>query len=709
MPTERAPDKDVRKVSDEDRKLAGDWKSKITGALDRSKTQFEQFEVNRRLLSGSLNGQRGEKAKVRANLHYANMAAMLPQVYAKDPEFAVRPTVAVPPAQLEAVKKFARTGEAMLETVLVKRANLKRQAKKIVRSNYTTSVGWMKCSFQDDPNTDPLIENRIKDTQENIARIRGLLQSLDNPEMASKHELELAQLTQALEGLQTQQEVKVAKGLALDFVLSEDILVIDSTVRAVTDYLRASAMAHGVYMTPEKFQTRFKYAPRSAKKYTEAQAQGSGAQTQPDGTIKTESLLRVWEIWDQDANRIYYICDGEDGFCEEPSSPDWTGKRWFPFFLVAFNEIDGSFYPLSDVDLTDKLVKEYNQNRDDQVRDRKACLPVNVVRKGGSLTDEDIKRIANREGSDVITVEGVGGQPLTNDMFIGQLGKMDAAAYDTTSTRYDMERVLGGSDSSTGSITKAKTLGEAEILTAALRSRTDERKDIIEDMLNELGPYAIEIMLRKFSLAEVQAIAGPESAWPQMSVDDIFNMVSVEVRAGSTGKPNQAQEQDRWTKLLPIINEAVAKIAELREKGQDQLADAVIELTRETLRRFDERIDIEQFLPKKPEGEDDPAMLKQQLIAGKGQMEELMKQLKEAKEILEKGYVSAAASIATSKDPQLGALAFNTVLGEIAPDILAAMPRPQPMMPAEEQQEQELSEMDGQEQVSPQPAEPVLQ
>lgn len=707
MPKQRAQDTaepDKRVVSDEDKKLSGDWKAKISGALARLKDEFEKFEKNRRLLAGKVKGERSEKDTVRANLHYANMAAMLPQVYAKDPEFAVQPTLAVPPNQLEAVKRFARTGEAMLSTVLIKNSKLKKQAKKVVRSNYTTSVGWLKCIYQEDPTTAPLIDNRLKDTQENIARIEMLLQNLDNPEMASQHELELAQLRQALAGLETQQEVKVAKGLPVDFVLSEDVLVLDSTVRTITDYLRSSAMAHRVWMTPEQYQVRFKYAPKTAKKYSEQ----SGQSGQPQGVAegKADSLLCVWEIWDQDANRIYYVCDGEEGFCEEPSSPDWTGKRWYPFFLVAFNEIDGSFYPLSDVDLTDKLVKEYNQNRDDQVRDRKACLPVNVVRKGGALTDDDIKKLANREGSDMIMVEGVGGQPLTNDMYVGQLGKMDAAAYDTTSTRYDMERMLGGSDSSTGSITKAKTLGEAEILTAALRGRTDERRDTIEDMLNELGPYAIEIMLRKYTPEEVKAIAGPESEWPRMSIEDIFNLVTVEVRAGSTGRPNQAQEQERWTKLLPIVNEAVAKVSELREKGQDALAEAVIELTRETLRRFDERIDIEQFLPKKKaEGEDDPAVMKQQLQAGKAQMEELMKQLKDATTKLEKGYVQAAASIATSPDPQRSALAFGVVLGEISPEALAGLPRPEPMIP----ESQEPVGPESQEPFSPQHAEPVLQ
>jgi len=650
-----------RVVSDQDKKLAADWLTRIGAALKRVDTEFKQFERNRKLLKGRKKTSGDDIETVRANLHYGNMAAMLPQIYAKDPEFAAQPSKSVSVEQLGAAKKFSATAEFMLQKVVVKDAGLKKPAKKVIRSTFTTSVGWLKASWQEKKQTDPLIANRIKDTQDNIDRVQMLLSKLEDATAGSDHELELAKLKETLAGLETQQEITVAKGVALDFVMSEDILIIDSSIRAISDYTRSGAIGHRVWMTPDQYRANFGCDCKKGRSYKEQ----SGAMAASDGADKNASLLCVWEIWCQDDNRIYYVCDGEEGFCKDPSSPEWTGKRWYPFFLVAFNEIDGSFYPLSDIELTDKLVEEYNKNRDDAVRDRKACLPVNVVRKGGSLTPDDVKRITNREGSDVITVEGVGGQPLTNDMFVGQLGKMDPMAYDTAGTRYDMERVLGGGDSNTGSITKAKTATEAEILSQGLQSRSAERRDTLEDMLNELGPYCLEIMLRKFTEQEVKAMAGPDAVWPEMSIDDIFNLVTVEVRGGSTGKPDRLQEQDRWTKLMPIINEAVARVAELREKGQEALAQAVIEITRETLRRFDERLDIEQFLPKAPEGEDDPAMLKQQLITGKQQMEHLMAELKKAQELLQKGMVSAAASIATSANPMAGTLAFQTVLSQI--------------------------------------------
>jgi hypothetical protein len=680
---------DEREVSPEDKKLAADWLKRIEAALKRVDKKFKKFEHGRRRLA-ALTGNGGESDETdRAPLHFANMAALLPQVYAKDPEFAAKPTRAVPPTRMEAAKKFAATAEFMLQKVVVKDAGLKSQAKKSIRSCYATSVGWIKASWQEKKGQDPIIANRIKDTQDNIDYVQQLLEQSNDPQQRTDHELTMARLKQALKGLGTPQEVKVAKGIALDFVMSEDLVVLDPSIRALGDYKRSAALAQRVWMTCDQYERTFGYKPKKAKSY--AEQPGSNTMAAVGTNDQNSTLYCVWEIWDQDSNRVYTVCDGEEGFCEAPKSPEWTGKRWYPFFLVAFNELDGSFYPMSDIELTDKLVKEYNESREDFVRDRKQALPIKVVRKGGSLTPDDVKNLQNAEGGDTVLVEGNGGgNPLTNDMWMGQLGKLDAAAYDTQASRYDMERVLGGSDSSTGSITKAKTATEAEILSQGLRSRAGERQDILEDMLNELGPYCLEMMLRKFSEAEVRALAGEDSVWPQLALEDIFNLVTVEVRGGSTGKPDRLQEQDRWTKLLPIINEAVAKISELRSQGQEPLAQAIIELTRETLRRFDERIDIEQFLPKAPEGQDDPAMLKQQVFTLTNQLKDTQAKLKDAADKVEKGFISAAAQIATSNQPAAASITFTELLGMPLPDvqaIVSAMPPPeqqaQPEQPGE--------------------------
>jgi len=649
---------DARIVSEQDKKLAQDWLKRVEDALARPaiKDAFKQFETNRKLLRGKRQSEEQGK-KLRTNLYFANLAMMRPQIYAKDPEFSVTPTKAVAPAELPLVRKFGETAEAVLSQVLVTDCKLKKRAKRLLTGAYTTSIGWWKLCWQEDTKRDPIIQNQLDDTQNNIKRLQQLRDEIDNPQSGNTDtDLQLAHLHQTLAGLESQAEVVVSRGPVLDFVLSEDVVILDAGVRELGDYERAGAIGHRVWFTRESYKERFGYEPSKGTTYREQAGQMARSAKQGE---TAEDLYCVWEIWDKKSNRVLTVCNGEEGFCTPPFSPDWTGKRWYPFFALAWNEIDGTFYPLSDIELIEPLVTEYNEQRDDFAADRRACLPLNVVRKGGTLTEEDTKRIANRKGGDVITVEGVGGQPIGNDIWSGQLGQIDPKNYDTSAARADIEQIIGGGDASRGSVLQAKTATEAEILNQGLRGRSAERQDTLEDLLAEIGSYTLQMCLRKLTPAEVQEIAGEQAVWPTMTAEQVFKQVSIRVRAGSTGRPDRLQEQDRWTKLQPVIKETVMTVSDLYQKGQVKLGQALVEMLRETLRRFDERIDLEQYLPKAPEADKaDPEVLQQQMEQLKSQLQAAMEELEKERETNEKGYITAATTLATSANPLAAVQAF---------------------------------------------------
>lgn len=615
----------AREVSEQEKALAKDWQKRIEAALsnpDRKEAE-KNWKDNRTLLRGK---DPASGKKLRTNLHFANLAAMRPQVYAKDPEFAVAPTKAVPEDRIPMIQAFAATAEQVVGELLVRRAKLKRRAKRILTSAYTCSIGWWKLCWQEDRKQDPLIVNQIKDAQDNLQRLERLREEVGEDEPGNDAEVE--KLKQTISGLQAQPEITISRGLALDFVMPDDMLVLDASVREITDYERSEALANGVWMTRCQYKERFGADAKKARVYREAKA-GDDGKAPPQafsGTAdKDADLLRVWEIWEQASGRVFTICEGEEGFCREPYSPTWTGKRWYPFFLLAFNEVDGQFLPLSDIDLTTEVVREYNKTRDDFERDRRDALPFTVVRKGGTLTPDDVERIRNRNGNDIILVDGVGSQPLSADIQAVTLGTLNPINYDTTAPRQDMEMLVGGGDAARGSVLKAKTATEAEILSQGLRGRSAERTDTIEDLLSEVGSYALEVCLRKLSADDVRQIAGPEAVWPELSTEEVFRMVTLTVRGGSTGRPDRLQEQDRWTKLLPVIEKAMGQVVQMRQAGMHKEAEAVVELVRETLRRFDERVDIERFLPAPKDGED----------PGQGQIPpELQQQMQQLQDML---------------------------------------------------------------------------
>lgn len=586
-----------RQVSEQDRALSRELQKAIESAERDQEEARRQWAQNRKRLRG-INPDDGKRW--RTNLHFASLASMRPQVYAKDPEFSVQASPGVPPEMLPAVREFGSTCVAVLDAQLVQGAALKRRARRLVTSAYTNALGWWKLCWQDGRPADPLIDNRLKDTRDNIAALEHQRQALADQAQAGDHDRKLAELRETLAGLQVQAEVRVGRGLVLDFVLPEDLLILDESIREVQDYARAARLAHGVWMSRERFREEFGYNPEKARVYRsrDGSAEHSGQAVQSAAANKDGDLLRVWEVWDQRQNRVHTVCFGDEGLVRASYSPDWTGRRWYPFFALVWNEVDAAMYPPSDVELTAELNREYNEARADLVQDRRDSRPFTLFRKGGQLTPADVENIRNRRGNDLIGVEGIGNQPLANDIQSVVLGQINPALYDTTPARVDIEQLLGGGDAARGSVLTAKTATEAEILSQGLRSRSAERVDEIEDLLSDVGGYALEVCLRKLSRDEVMRIAGPSAQWPEMSVEDVLRQVTVRVRGGSTGKPDRLQEQDRWTQLLPVIKDTVREIVEVRGKpGGEQLGRLAMALLKETLRRFDERFEVDQYLP----------------------------------------------------------------------------------------------------------------
>jgi hypothetical protein len=593
-----------RNISDGDKALAQSWNKKITAAKKTQK--YEDFNKSLKKLRMYVNGTQhddGAPGLVRTNLIFASLQTLLPYVYAKNPDIAVTPTEAVGDGQYEAVRKFCTTLEIVLRRQLVRDAQLKKREKANVRGTMTTGIGWLKVLYQRDYKTDPIIQNRIADIQDNLKRLEYLMVEVESG-VAADRDAKKAELEEQLKALEQKLEVIASEGLVIDRVLSEDMLVLDEGLRDFDMYPQSRAIAHGIWFTKESYKETFGHdAPATAAMYS-APTEAKDAQSNGD-----QQFVRVWEIWDRISQTIYTIVEGAQGFCRPPYQPQRQGKRWYPFFALAFNPVDGQFMPLSDVALLKELQDEYNTTRTNFAEHRKEHIPGTVVRAGGQLTPEDIKRITERKINETIVVQGDGGKPLSDDIQNIGGSPIEPQVYDVSPIRNDMDLVVGLSDASRSNLIQAKTATEAEIMKEGLMTRTAERQDAIEDHLQEMAQYGAEVLLQELTPEQVSRIAGPGYAWPVMSKDDIFDLVSIEIRAGSTGKPNKMRERQQWVEFMPTLEDTVQKITDLRAQGHADLAQGLVEILKETLKRFDERLDLDTFLPKQKAGTPEQAML----------------------------------------------------------------------------------------------------
>jgi hypothetical protein len=186
-------------------------------------------------------------------------------------------------------------------------------------------------------------------------------------------------------------------------------------------------------------------------------------------------------------------------------------------------------------------------------------------------------------------------------------------------------------------------------------------------------------------------------------MDQVFDVLNLEIRAGSTGKPNKNGEREQWIQLMPILQDAIQKVTELRAAGQNDMADAITELTRESLRRFDERIDLDSFIPRKKEGQPDPAQQamesqqkdmqlqqSQQIIQ---QLQQQLAQMQQAEQSKQAEYAFKAAEADKDRATQLQMKTIEVQGKAEAQGVAEALSNQQQMVARLQQIEQFLQSM----------------
>ncbi len=591
------------------------WQEEIRQALRLEEQAHREIRDSRRYLrEGSRHGG--------ANLLQSTLAALVPHVYAKEPEVAVVPEPDVRGVVPGALRAVARTLEKVLNKELHD-TGIKQLGKRAVRAAMSARVAWAKVSYQRDVARDPQIERRLEDAQDNLRRVQALLEACgEEGGSREEHEARLAELQDLVAALEQQVEVVRAEGLAIDLVRAEDLLV-SPEVREIADYRYAPWVAQRVWMSAEKVRETFGLDEEDlegARAWSSAEL----AEGQPDGTAVApaagsgkgpEARLwhAVWEIWDKRTQTVYTWVDGCRGWARPPFAPEIQGEPWYPFFPLAFHWLEGERWPRSDVELLKELQEEYAETRAKYREHRRRAMPARVAASGTGTNE--VRKLADPELNEVVTINVPPNQSVKDVVALLQYPPVDQALYDTSQVRADIELVSGLQDAARGAVLKAKTATEAEIMQMGLVSRVTERQDEVEEWITAMARYAAQVLLQVLTPDQARAIAGDGAAWPVMSREDIYRMLRIEVRAGSTGRPDQRREQEVWLKLLPVIQQSIVQIAQAEQAGLQPLADASRRLLQETLQRFDEGLDVDAILPQAP------YLLQQQPVAAEAQAE----------------------------------------------------------------------------------------
>ena len=104
--------------------------------------------------------------------------------------------------------------------------------------------------------------------------------------------------------------------------------------------------------------------------------------------------------------------------------------------------------------------------------------------------------------------------------------------------------------------------------------------DDIDDLLTGIARNGSQILLQECSVDTVKRIVGEGAVWPDMSRQQIADELWLQIEAGSTGRPNQAQEIANAERIFPLLMQIPGIKPEF--------------LAKELIKRLDDKLDITQ-------------------------------------------------------------------------------------------------------------------
>jgi hypothetical protein len=492
-------------------------------------------------------------------------------------------------AESRQMELMGKTLELLYEYNISEQAHpFKQMMKMLVRRTITTGVGYIKIAFQRNLGRRPEIEARIKDAGERLAVLERLAESLrDTDTPMDENSAEMEQLRVLMQDLQTQVEFVVREGLIFDYPGSTQVIPDPKCIR-LREFLGADWVAQEFILS--KDEVKEIYGVDLGDKYT--------AYTRPDGGKSLDQRVHeimagsgkglgktekeaacVWEIYSRRDGLVYVVCSGYCDFLREPQSPDVQLERFYPWFALAFNEVENEdhIYPPSDVSLMRAQQMEYNRARQGLREHRVAARPKTLV-SAGVLDEEDTQKLENHVNNAVIELNGLQpGQDVKTVLQPWAGPGIDPNLYEINPIWEDIQRTTGISEANAG-VNSQGTATESQIAEASRQTSMGSNIDDLDDLLTQLAKAGGQILLKEVSQDTVKRVIGPGAVWPELSRQQIAEEIWLEIEAGSTGKPNQAQEIANMERLAPLLFQLPNIDPEF--------------LAKELLKRLDDRLDL---------------------------------------------------------------------------------------------------------------------
>lgn len=314
----------------------------------------------------------------------------------------------------------------------------------------------------------------------------------------------------------------------------------------------------------------------------------AGYDTSGNDTRRLDRDIRsatLYEIYDLDHMKVITVSPGCPKKLNEIDYPEYLSGG-FPFSMLAFNPVPGEVFPLSDVACQEGLAIEMTKI---------VAIWINHLKRHNRqifvepdlFTPEELNKF--KDGNDGAIIKANG--PIADKYFIPQYPPVQSDSYQIYNEVYKLHQIVSGqtpADQGGQAKVPTRTLGELRLQMMGGHARADEKVDVLEDFIAEIGRKLLGIMQKKYDLPKITRIVGPRSvqqkisgslpgrpsaqqqlpggapnplAGKSMTTDfsfswnrqDILGDMDVDVVAGSTVPMDKESNLEVMEKMIPLL------------------------------------------------------------------------------------------------------------------------------------------------------------
>lgn len=428
----------------------------------------------------------------------------------------------------------------------------KTQAKQLIRRVETCGVGYIKLGFHRQMQRRPDVSAKLGDMSERLAYLQRLAHEANENESDL---VEIEELRSAIATLEQEPEVIVKEGLAFDFPRATAIIV-DQRCINLKGFVGADFVAQEFLFSHEEIEEIYKVDLKgkvTAHYETTTSGEVTQAATGKSGDDKGCGKVLVFEIYHKPSGEMMTVADGYDDFLTEPAPPPVRLERFWPIYALTFNDVedDRDIYPDSDVRLIRSIQVEHNRSREGLREHRIANRPAYGAPKG-VLEQDDKGKLASHAINELIEFNVPAGTDIKTVIQPMAKVPIDPSVYDTSPFFDDLQKVVGAQEANFGGVSGVAAT-EVSVAEGSRISTLQSNIDDLDEFLSDIARGASQIMLLEVTKETAMKIAGPGAVWPELSAQEIADELFLTIEAGSSGRPNRAQEIANWERLTPVV------------------------------------------------------------------------------------------------------------------------------------------------------------